>query len=142
MFRMIFAAGLLLQFLPARAGDGASESLGAYDQIVTHSIMRESRSECLARARVSKEIVVCGPVQRYDRYRLYRSGATIIVETPQFSPAEAALAMKSDVDRSLSAVGFGYRSTLADTVEQQRGLLRRTYGKAVNMVAGHDPDDE
>jgi hypothetical protein len=133
-FLLLFACGSALAAEPDIADLGA---------IVNKAAVGETKSECLARARKSRdEIIICGAIERYDRFRLHRSGTPLIVERRSQSPAERALETRDIAARSQAAVGFNYRSTLADTVEANRGKLRRTYATASNLFLGRDPDLE
>ena len=140
MTRGIFCLLMLIAAAPALA---AGPETTGFETIVRKAATGEKKSECLARARTSRdEIIICGEVERFDRYRLYRSGAPILIEDRPQSPAERALEARDIAARSQAAVGFNYPSTLADTVNANRGKLRRTYAAASNLFLGRDPDLE
>ncbi len=124
---------------PARA-DTTHTMLSTYDGTVRKVYAKESKSQCLARARRTlDEIVVCGQVERNDRFRLQKSGTIILEQSIILSPAERALATQSLINQSKSAIGTGYTSSLAGI---ESGYVRRSYKVATNMFKGQDPDLE
>jgi hypothetical protein len=134
----------LLPFLPLFVApafaDTASTALASYDGSVRKAYEKESKSQCLARARRSPdEIVVCGEVERKDRFRLQKSGTVVIQEHAVQSPAEKFLSAQSAIAASQSTVGTGYTSSLANIGS---GYIRRSYKVVTNMFKGEDPDLE
>jgi hypothetical protein len=137
--RIIFPLALCFLAAPAFA-DTTAAALAEYDETVRRVYIKETKSECLARARQTPdEIVICGEIERRDRYRLQKSGTVVIEDMIVQSPAERFLATKSAVAASQSAVGSGYTSSLAGI---DSGYIRRSYKVVTNMFKGKDPDLE
>ncbi len=118
----------------------ADTPLSNYDVAVRQAYMRETKSQCLARMRASTdEIIVCGEVERRDRYRMTKGGYVLPDVVNAQSPAEKSLETKAMVAASQSTVGVGYTSFLSGI---KRGYLRDSYKLVRSAIAGQDADDE
>jgi hypothetical protein len=111
-----------------------------YDAKVRKAYVRETKSQCLARQRASTtDIIVCGEVERKDRYRVARGGYILPDVAVIQSPAEKFHETKALIAASQSAVGAGYTSSLTGI---KKGYLRGSYRLVTKMIAGEDPDAE
>jgi hypothetical protein len=135
---MLLLAGMVLA-MPALA-DTAGSVLAHYDSSIRKAYVKESKSECLARARRSPdEIVVCGEVDRKDRYRTTRGGSILPSLGIIQSPAEKFHETKALIAASQNNVGIGYTSSITGI---KTGYLRGSYKLATKIAAGEDPDSE
>lgn len=135
----VLLAMLTVTPVAARA-ETVETSIVAYDMSVRKAYMRETKSQCLARMRASTdEIIVCGEVERKDRYRMTKGGYVLPAYSIIQSPAEKALETNNMVAASQSATGTGYISFLSGI---KRGYLRGSYKLVSKLMAGEDADSE
>jgi hypothetical protein len=136
-FTTALLAALIITPVAARA-DTAETSIAGYDSSVRKAYVRETKSQCLARMRASTdEIIVCGEVERRDRYRMTKGGYVLPDIAIIQSPAEKSLETRTMVAASQSAVGTGYISFLGSI---KSGYLRGSYKLVSKLMAGEDPD--
>jgi hypothetical protein len=130
-------AGMMLAPLIALA-DTAEITVAAYNSNVRKAYTRETKSQCFARMRTTTdEIIVCGELDRKDRYRITKGGYVLPSIAIIQSPAERFLETKALIAASQSNIGTGYTSSL---VGIKRGYLRGSYKLASKLAAGEDPD--
>jgi hypothetical protein len=131
----------LLMALPLFAPAARADTLLAdYDATVRKSYARETKSQCLARARTTTaEIVVCGERDRKDRYRMTKGGYILPELAIVQSPAEKFLQTQTMIAAAQSSVGTGYTSSLAGI---KQGYLRGSYKMVAQAMAGEDLDAE
>jgi hypothetical protein len=130
-------AGLIMTPF-AVCADTVETSIAAYENSVRKAYARETKSQCLIRMRAtSDEIIVCGEVERRDRYRMTKGGYVLPDAAVLQSPAEKFLETKAMVAAAQGAVGAGYTSFLSGI---KRGYLRGNYKLVSQLFAGEDPD--
>jgi hypothetical protein len=136
-FEAALLAGMILAPMAALA-DTAETSISAYNSSVRKAYARETKSQCLARMRASTdEIIVCGTVERKDRYRMTKGGYVLPEIAIIQSPAERFHETKALIAASQNNVGAGYTSSLTGI---KSGYLRGSYKLASKIAAGEDPD--
>jgi hypothetical protein len=138
-FKATLLAGLLLAPLAALA-DTAETAITAYDSSVRKIFVRETKSQCFARMRATtEEIIVCGAVERKDKYRTTRGGYDLPSIAIIQSPAERFHETKALIAASQNNIGAGYTSSLAGI---KKGYLRGSYKLVSKALAGEDADTE
>jgi hypothetical protein len=136
-FEAALLAGMMLAPIIVLA-DTAEITVAAYDGSVRKAYARETKSQCLARMRASTdEIIVCGTVERKDRYRMTKGGYALPTAAIIQSPTERFLETKALIAASQSNIGTGYTSSLTGI---KKGYLRGSYKLASKIAAGEDPD--
>jgi hypothetical protein len=137
--KMVLLAAMIASPVSVLA-DVPDAALAAYDSSVRRVYARETKSQCLARQRTTTDdIIVCGQIDRKDRYRVTRGGYVLPDIAQIQSPSEKFLAANAMVAAAQSTVGSGYSSSLTGI---PRGYLRGSYKLVTRMIAGEDPDAE